>query len=53
MSLLGLVRHLADVERGWLRRVLAGFWDGQRISLREVLVHMVEEYASTTATPTY
>jgi uncharacterized damage-inducible protein DinB len=24
MSLLGLVRHLADVERGWTRRVLAG-----------------------------
>lgn len=24
MSLLGLVRHLTDVERGWFRRVLAG-----------------------------
>jgi uncharacterized damage-inducible protein DinB len=24
MSLLGLVRHLADVERGWFRRFLAG-----------------------------
>ncbi|MGH3388443.1 MAG: DUF664 domain-containing protein [Actinomadura sp.] len=24
LSLLGLVRHLADVERGWFRRVLAG-----------------------------
>jgi uncharacterized damage-inducible protein DinB len=24
MSLLGLVRHLADVERGWFRRVWAG-----------------------------
>ncbi len=24
MSLLGLVRHLADVERNWFRRVLAG-----------------------------
>ena len=24
MSLLGLVRHLADVERGWFRQVLAG-----------------------------
>ena len=24
MSLLGLVRHLADVERGWFRRYLAG-----------------------------
>ncbi|MEU9039141.1 DinB family protein [Streptomyces sp. NPDC048352] len=24
LSLLGLVRHMADVERGWFRRVLAG-----------------------------
>jgi uncharacterized damage-inducible protein DinB len=24
LSLLGLVRHLADVERGWFRRVMAG-----------------------------
>jgi uncharacterized damage-inducible protein DinB len=24
MSLLGLVRHLADVERGWFRNVMAG-----------------------------
>ncbi|MET8829415.1 DinB family protein [Streptomyces sp. NPDC004610] len=24
LSLLGLVRHMADVERGWYRRVLAG-----------------------------
>ena len=24
MSLLGLVRHMADVERGWFRRVLPG-----------------------------
>lgn len=24
MSLLGLIRHLADVERGWFRRDLAG-----------------------------
>lgn len=24
MSLLGLVRHMADVERGWFRRVMAG-----------------------------
>jgi uncharacterized damage-inducible protein DinB len=24
MSLLGLVRHLADTERGWIRRFLAG-----------------------------
>ena len=101
MSLLGLVRHMAEVERSWFRRVLAaqdapklyqrpedrdGDWngavadpavvaeawqawrdecafsdqfvanatdlamtgdtrDGGSISLREVLIHMVEEYA--------
>ncbi len=99
MSLLGLVRHMADVERNWFRRVLAGqdaptlycaddrdgdfngalpdpdlvdeawrswraevafaqeFADatelgatgrtrhGDTVSLREVLVHMIEEYA--------
>lgn len=101
MSLLGLVRHMAEVERSWFRRVMAGQdaprifcsdtnrdgdWDGAvpdpevvaeawkvwraevafaerfvaeapdldivgnagnqgAISLREVLVHMVEEYA--------
>jgi uncharacterized damage-inducible protein DinB len=101
LSLLGLVRHLADVERGWFRRVMAGqdappryrsdanrdgdfdgalpdpevvaeAWEAWRaevafaerfvaeapdlgmvgntsnqgqVSLREVLVHMIEEYA--------
>ena len=101
MSLLGLVRHMADVERNWFRRVMAhadapplywsedvpdGGWlgavadpavaddawrvwreevafaekfvadspdlgikgimrDGTSIALREVLVHMIEEYA--------
>ena len=101
LSLLGLVRHLADVERSWFRRVMAGqdaprrysseadpdgdfdgavpdpevvaeAWKAWReevaftdryvaeapdldvlgqtrnqepVSLREVLVHMVEEYA--------
>ena len=101
MSLLGLVRHLADVERSWFRRVMAqadapplygsqevadadwlgavadpavvaDAWrawreevafaeklmagspdlgvkgtmkDGTPIALREVLVHMIEEYA--------
>ncbi|MDX6325931.1 MAG: hypothetical protein QOK15_2285 [Nocardioidaceae bacterium] len=100
MSLLGLVRHMAEVERSWFRRRMAGLdaphlfssepgedgdWDGavaddavvaeawerwrdecaftdrfvreapdlevvgtsgdERFSLREVLVHMVEEYA--------
>jgi uncharacterized damage-inducible protein DinB len=101
MSLLGLVRHLGEVERGWFRQVAAGLdvprlyrtdqdsdldWDGavadpglveeawaalreeqdfadrliadaadlgvvfedkggNPISLRELLVHMIEEYA--------
>jgi uncharacterized damage-inducible protein DinB len=97
MSLLGLVRHMADVERNWFRHVLSGedapglFWTddnedgdfddvddasvedgfdawkaecanarrvaaalqledtgmrrGERVSLRWVLVHMIEEYA--------
>jgi uncharacterized damage-inducible protein DinB len=101
MSLLGLVRHMADVERNWFRRVMARagapplYWskvvpdadwlgavadpavvdeawrawrdevafaekfvagcpdlgveaimrDGSSIALREVLVHMIEEYA--------
>jgi uncharacterized damage-inducible protein DinB len=100
MSLLGLVRHLAEVERGWFQQILAGLdvpriyrtaddpdadfngavaddavvaeaWDTLhaeqafgdrfiaaaddlgavteyhhgRISLREVLVHLIEEYA--------
>lgn len=97
MSLLGLVRHLADVERYWFRQVMAGedapkhfpgeqeHWegavadqvvvdeawdawrgevtfadavmadsdldangtmrDGKTLQLREVIVHMIEEYA--------
>jgi uncharacterized damage-inducible protein DinB len=100
MSLLGLVRHMAEVERYWFRRVMAGAdapplyratdreadWDGavadpevvavawrdwraevafaqdyvdgvadlattgttrhgEPVSLRDVLVHMIEEYA--------
>jgi uncharacterized damage-inducible protein DinB len=101
MSLLGLVRHMADVERNWFRRVMAQadapplYWsqdvadadwagavadpavvadawrawreevafaeefvagsddlgakgamrDGTPIALREVLIHMIEEYA--------
>jgi hypothetical protein len=101
MSLLGLIRHMADVERSWFRRVMAqadapplywsdevpeGNWlgavadpavvadawrawreevafaeefvagsadlgvkgtmkDGASVALREVLVHMIEEYA--------
>jgi len=101
MSLLGLVRHMADVERNWFRRVMAQadvpplYWsedvpdadwlgavgdqtvvddawrawreevsfaekfvadspdlgikgtmrDGTSIALREVLVHMIEEYS--------
>ncbi len=97
MSLLGLVRHMADVEANWFRRVLTGedrlgiYWSddnpdgdfddvdtanvahdfatwraecnnaravatrmsiddcgtrkGERVSLRWVFVHMIEEYA--------
>ncbi|TWP36018.1 DinB family protein [Leekyejoonella antrihumi] len=100
MSLLGLIRHLADVERTWFRQRMAGedaprrfrraddrdadwndaaaddamvdeawrawseevayaqayverapnlevvgHWEDQSISLRELLVHMIEEYA--------
>jgi uncharacterized damage-inducible protein DinB len=101
MSLLGLIRHMADVERNWFRRVMAQadapplYWsddvadadwlgavadpavvddawrawreevafaeefvadspdlgikginqDGTSVALREVLVHMIEEYA--------
>jgi uncharacterized damage-inducible protein DinB len=100
MSLLGLIRHMADVERNWFRRTMAGedvpfrYWfnpkpdvdwtgavadpevvaqawqawrnevafaeqlvadsdldrlgvksDGKPISLRRVMVHMIEEYA--------
>jgi uncharacterized damage-inducible protein DinB len=101
LSLLGLIRHMSDVERAWFRRVMAGevaprkfsspedpqgawtgavadpavvaeawaAWetevafseafvarmtdlstsgrqsDGKMIQLREVLVHMIEEYA--------
>jgi uncharacterized damage-inducible protein DinB len=100
MSLLGMIRHLADVERNWFRRVMAGtdapplYWsdepdadwagaaadpavverawadwraevafaeqfvagapdlgihgvnrDGTQLELRNVLVHMIEEYA--------
>jgi uncharacterized damage-inducible protein DinB len=101
MSLLGLIRHMADVERSWFRRTMAGEdapfrywsetepdvdwtgaaadpevvtqawqawrdevafaeqfvadsadmdrlgakWDGKPISLRRIMVHMIEEYA--------
>jgi uncharacterized damage-inducible protein DinB len=100
MSLLGLVRHMAEVERGWFRRRFAGLdvprryqtdadpdagfnganadpaavaeawaawgeevafaeqftrdhdlrfagrdYEGEAVSLRELLVHMIEEYA--------
>jgi uncharacterized damage-inducible protein DinB len=52
LSLLGLLRHLAEVERGWFRRRFATDLsfvgtdsEGGQLSLRELLVHMVEEYA--------
>ena len=31
MSLIGLVRHMAEVERGWFRRCFAGETDAQSI----------------------
>ena len=36
LTLLGQVRHMAEVERGWFRRRICGRW---------VYVHMIEEYA--------
>ncbi len=57
LSLLGLVRHMADVERAWFRRRLAGeadlpnlYWsdehpDGNTLDLRWIYLHMIEEYA--------
>jgi hypothetical protein len=108
LSLLGLVRHLAEVERSWTRRVMRGedaprLWGepgrdadfegavdapdvvdraftawqieidamdalvaatedlgtisasttAGPIALREVLIHLIEEYARHCATPTY
>jgi hypothetical protein len=44
LSLLRLVRHLADVERGWFRRGI-GEEDGGPVTVRWVLQHMLEEYA--------
>jgi uncharacterized damage-inducible protein DinB len=32
LSLLGIVRHMADVERGWFRRTIAGEDIGDRFS---------------------
>ena len=53
MSLLGLIRHMADVERYWFRRVTAQsdtpplYWsdDVPDADWGGVLVHMIEEYA--------
>jgi hypothetical protein len=38
LSLLGLIRHLTEVERNWFRRYLAG-------ENAPPLLHMIEEYA--------
>jgi len=35
LSLLGLVRHMADVERGWFRRLMAGLDAPPRFHSRE------------------
>jgi uncharacterized damage-inducible protein DinB len=55
LTMTGLVQHMAEVERNWFRRVLAGepartltdtgrFLD-QDVNLRWIYVHMIEEYA--------
>ncbi len=54
LTLHGLLRHLAGVERWWFRiqyagekeRTMAG--TGQRSNLRRVLVHLLAEYARHT-----
>jgi hypothetical protein len=49
MSLLGLIRHMADVERNGAPSLdITGKLDGdegREVPLRSVLVHMIEEYA--------
>ncbi|WTE96926.1 DinB family protein [Streptomyces sp. NBC_01614] len=40
LTLLGLVQHLAECERNWFQRVV-----GVEVSMRWVLIHMIEEYA--------
>jgi hypothetical protein len=58
LSLLGLVRHLTDVERGWFRRGVGGqkgpevepiYYSDERpegdIEDRWIYLHMIEEYA--------
>ncbi|MET8986714.1 DinB family protein [Nonomuraea wenchangensis] len=55
LSLLGLVRHMANVERAWFRRVLAGedvpkLWDKDRdidADFKEVDAASVEEAFDT------
>jgi len=51
MSLLGLLRHLAEVERDWRGWILPGYPDlsvrlgKDAVAVRELLVHRIEEYA--------
>ena len=60
MSLLGLVRHMARVENSWFQRVaqangqeriywselpIPGHPDWGVVSIRDLIVHMIEEYA--------
>jgi len=44
LSLHGLVRHMAEVERGWFRRTLLNEPVAPPI-WRWIYVHMIEEYA--------
>ena len=43
LSLLGIVRHMAEVEKNWFRPVLGG--EPMATIFAGVLTHMIEEYA--------
>lgn len=46
ISLLGLVRHMAEVERGWFRRVLAGASSSSAVGSRFVALQGLEPWTS-------
>ncbi len=47
MSLLGIVRHLTSVENYWIGDIgdVAQLGAGRPVPIREVLVHLIREYA--------
>jgi hypothetical protein len=57
-SLLGILEHLARVERCWFQRVIAGRevrlarLDGDKVSARRILIHMIGRRSGTPTTPT-